>query len=235
MRANPPTLPPGNGFSQISEGKGRLIWLSGQVPRTPDGTHVAPGDFVGQLEQVFRNLDIAAREAGGAFADIIKLNYYCRQDVDRSLLRHVNIVRDRYIQKERPPASTFVFVSALAWPEWLIEIEAVLALSADEPEVVVHATLTAEKPFSREFLREARLLASSTRTEPGCLAYRIAQDLDHPAMLVLAERWRDEAALRSHFSTPHMARFQAALRKEGDVRTALEVSEAARPMDFSLR
>lgn len=234
IRASPPTLPPTNGFSHLAEAPGRLIWLSGQVPRTPDGTHVAPGDFVAQLEQVFRNLDIAAQEAGGTFSDIVKLNYYCRQDVDRSLLRHVNIIRGKHIDPKRPPASTFLFVSALAWPDWLIEIEAVLAIPDDDVNVVVHATLTAERPFSQALLREARKLALATQSEPGCLAYRIGRDLEHPAMLLLAERWRNESALRTHFLTPHMKRFQDALRTEGNVRTALEVFEAARPMDFSL-
>ncbi|WP_338424523.1 antibiotic biosynthesis monooxygenase [Sphingopyxis kveilinensis] len=235
LRSNPASLPPANGFSHLAEGRGRLIWLSGQVPRTPDGTHVAPGDFVSQLEQVFRNLDIAAREAGGRFADIVKLNYYCRQDVDRALLRHVNRVRGEYIDPARPPASTFLFVSALAWPEWLIEIEAVLALdTAMLPEVIVHATLTADKDFSPAFIDEIRRLAAATRSEPGCIHYRVGRDLDHPSAIVLAERWRDEAALRAHFETPHMARFQTALRAQGMVRTALEVSEAAPPMDFSL-
>lgn len=236
LRRNPASLPPANGFSHLAEGRGRLIWLSGQVPRTPDGTHVASGDFVGQLEQVFRNLDIAAREAGGRFADIVKLNYYCRQDVDRALLRHVNRVRGDYIDPARPPASTFLFVSALAWPEWLIEIEAVLALDAGTPsEVIVHATLTADRAFSPAFIDEIRRLAAATRSEPGCIHYRIGRDLDHPSTIVLAERWRSEAALRAHFETPHMARFQTALGAEGEVRTALEVSEAARPMDFALQ
>lgn len=48
--------------------------------------------------------------------------------VDRSLLRHVNETRDRYVDTDRPPASTFIFVPTLALPEWLIEIEAVLSL-----------------------------------------------------------------------------------------------------------
>jgi enamine deaminase RidA (YjgF/YER057c/UK114 family) len=39
-------------------------------------------------------------------------------------------IRDRYINAENPPASTFVVVSRLMRPGWLIEIEAVAALDA---------------------------------------------------------------------------------------------------------
>jgi enamine deaminase RidA (YjgF/YER057c/UK114 family) len=37
-------------------------------------------------------------------------------------------IRDRYINVEKPPASTFVVVSRLSRPGWLIEIEAVAAI-----------------------------------------------------------------------------------------------------------
>jgi enamine deaminase RidA (YjgF/YER057c/UK114 family) len=37
-------------------------------------------------------------------------------------------VRDKYVNVASPPASTFVVVSRLARPGWLIEIEAVVAL-----------------------------------------------------------------------------------------------------------
>jgi len=234
MRFNPPSLPPPVGFSHISEARGRLIWLSGQVPRTADGTHVAPGDFPAQLEQVFQNLAIAVREAGGKFSDVVKLNYYCHQDVDRTLLRHVNLIRDRYVDTARPPASTFIFVSALARPEWLIEIEAVVALAEEQPEIVVHATLTAEKPFSQKFLNAAQKMAKATRSEPGCLTYRMACDVENSGVLVLAERWASEQALRLHFETAHMAAFQEALRVEGRLKTALEVFELRGAIAFSL-
>jgi len=37
-------------------------------------------------------------------------------------------IRDRYLNVEKPPASTFLVVSRLARPGWLIEIEAVAAI-----------------------------------------------------------------------------------------------------------
>lgn len=37
-------------------------------------------------------------------------------------------MRDRYVNTQSPPVSTFVFVSRLVHPDWLIEIEAVAVL-----------------------------------------------------------------------------------------------------------
>lgn len=223
MRLNPPSLPPPVGFSHISEGSGRLVWISGQVPRMPDGRHVGAGDFLTQLEQVFRNLDIAVREAGGRFADVVKLNYYCHQSVERSLLRHVSIVRDRYVDVARPPASTFAFVAGLAHPDWLIEIEAVLALPPADMMLAVHATLRAGRPIPQRLLDAARRMGEATRAEAGCLSYRFAVDVDTPAVLRLTETWQDRAALIAHFATPHMAVFREALRAESGIHTDIEV------------
>jgi enamine deaminase RidA (YjgF/YER057c/UK114 family) len=63
-------------------------------------------------------------------ADIVKLNYYLVADVDQTIVPKLRPIRDRYINVENPPASTFVVVSRLMRPGWLIEIEAVAAIDA---------------------------------------------------------------------------------------------------------
>jgi enamine deaminase RidA (YjgF/YER057c/UK114 family) len=130
LRLSPATLPPARGYSQLSEARGRLFYISGQVSVAADGTLVGAGDFVAQLEQVFRNLDTAVREVGGTFADVVKLNYYCVESIPRDQLPHLARVRDRYIDAARPPASTFVYIAGLVREQWLIEIEAIVALPA---------------------------------------------------------------------------------------------------------
>ncbi|WP_051582134.1 RidA family protein [Brevundimonas naejangsanensis] len=123
---NPAGLRTPRGYSQMAVIRsGRLVFFAGQTPVGTSGEVVGPGDFRAQLEQVFSNLDIGIRSVGGTFSNIIKLNYYCAESVDPALLRHVNEVRDRFTNTTSPPISTFVFVSRLARPEWLIEIEAV--------------------------------------------------------------------------------------------------------------
>ena len=59
--------------------------------------------------------------------------------------------------------------------------------------------------------KAAREMVAETVKEPGCHAYRFTQDIDDPTLMHLFERWESEDHLRSHFGTPHMARFQAAL------------------------
>src|SRR5262245_5444996 len=128
LRARPATLPPANGYSHLAEARGRLIYIAGQVAETPDGTLIGKDDFGAQVEQVFRNLDIAVREAGAKFTDVVKLNYYCVSSVDRSLLPQLRVARDRYVDNTGPPASTFGFVAGLVRAAWLIEVEAIVAL-----------------------------------------------------------------------------------------------------------
>ena len=43
-------------------------------------------------------------------------------------LPKMRAIRDRHLNKEKPPASTLVVVSRLARPGWLIEIEVVAAI-----------------------------------------------------------------------------------------------------------
>ena len=63
-------------------------------------------------------------------ADIVKLNYYLVAEVDQAIVLKLRPIRDRYINVENPPVGTFVVVSRLMRPGWLIEIEAVAAIDA---------------------------------------------------------------------------------------------------------
>jgi reactive intermediate/imine deaminase len=105
------TVPPG----------GRLVFCAGAVALGPDGKVVAEGDIVGQTRQVMENLRLALEAAGATFDDVVKVTNYVSDVND---WRKVLPVRAEYL-KEPYPASTFVEVSALMFPELLIEIEAV--------------------------------------------------------------------------------------------------------------
>ena len=61
-------------------------------------------------------------------ADIVKLNIYIVAEVDPANIPKLRAIRDRYVNIAQPPASTLVFVTRLAQPGWLIEIEAVAAI-----------------------------------------------------------------------------------------------------------
>jgi enamine deaminase RidA (YjgF/YER057c/UK114 family) len=126
---SPKTLMTPAGYSHVAKvHSGTIVYLAGQVSSDASGKLIGEGHFEAQAEQVFRNLKIAVETAGGAMADIVKLNIYLVAEVDQDQVPKLRAIRDRYVNVEKPPASTLVVVSRLARPGWLIEIEAVAAL-----------------------------------------------------------------------------------------------------------
>ncbi|MBR1228421.1 MULTISPECIES: RidA family protein [unclassified Bradyrhizobium] len=126
---SPATLPPPTGYSHIAKvNKGTLVYVAGQVAADASGKMVGEGNFEAQVEQVFKNLTLALEAAGATTADIVKLNTYLVAEVSQDDLPKMRAIRDRYLNKDKPPASTLVVVSRLARPGWLIEIEVVAAI-----------------------------------------------------------------------------------------------------------
>jgi enamine deaminase RidA (YjgF/YER057c/UK114 family) len=128
----PVELPKPVGYSHFAEVRGgRIIYIAGQVPMDASGALVGANDFRAQARQVFTNIDIAVKAAGGTFADVIKLSYFCSERVPPTDTPVVREIRDEFVNTAAPPVSTFVFVSRLVRPEWLIEIEAVAVISGE--------------------------------------------------------------------------------------------------------
>jgi enamine deaminase RidA (YjgF/YER057c/UK114 family) len=126
---SPSTLPPPVGYSHIAKvSKGTLVYVAGQVSSDASGKLVGEGNFEAQVEQVFTNLKLALEAAGATMADIVKMNTYLVAEVSQDDVPKMRAIRDRYVNKEKPPASTLVVVSRLARPGWLIEIEVVAAI-----------------------------------------------------------------------------------------------------------
>ena len=126
---SPATLPPPTGYSHIAKvNNGTLVYIAGQVSSDASGKLVGEGNFEAQVEQVYKNVKLALQAAGATMADIVKLNTYLVAEVSQDDLPKMRTIRDRYLNKEKPPASTLVVVSRLARPGWLIEIEAVAAI-----------------------------------------------------------------------------------------------------------
>jgi enamine deaminase RidA (YjgF/YER057c/UK114 family) len=126
---SPATLPPPTGYSHVAKvNKGTLVYIAGQVSSDASGKLVGEGNFEAQVEQVSKNVKLALEAAGATMADIVKLNTYLVAEVSQDDLPKMRAVRDRYLNKDKPPASTLVVVSRLARPGWLIEVEAVAAI-----------------------------------------------------------------------------------------------------------
>src|SRR5215472_4222906 len=121
---NPDSIAKPAGYSHVGEVTGgKLVYIAGQVALDPSGNLVGKDDFRAQAEQVFKNLDAAVRAAGGGFHDVVKLNTYCAAAVDPASIQQFREVRDKFVNTQNPPTSTFVVVQRLVRPEWLIEVE----------------------------------------------------------------------------------------------------------------
>jgi len=126
---SPATLPPPTGYSHVAKvNRGTLVYIAGQVSSDASGALVGEGNFEAQAERVYANVKLALEAAGATMADIVKLNTYIVAEVDPAEIPKMRAVRDRYVNAQKPPASTLVVVSRLARPGWLIEIEAIAAI-----------------------------------------------------------------------------------------------------------
>jgi 2-iminobutanoate/2-iminopropanoate deaminase len=100
---------------------GRVVCCSGAVALDADGNVVGKGDIAAQTRQTLENLKLALEAAGATFEDVVKINSYV---TDFSLFPQIAPIRAEYL-REPYPASTTVEVSALIFPELMIEIEAI--------------------------------------------------------------------------------------------------------------
>lgn len=122
---NPPTLSTPTGYTHVvAPQRGRLVFIAGQVAADKSGTVVGKGDFKAQTKQVFDNLKAAVEAAGGTMADVAKINVYV---TDLSQIAAMREIRQQFFTSN-PPASTLIQVVSLARPEYLIEIEAIVAV-----------------------------------------------------------------------------------------------------------
>jgi enamine deaminase RidA (YjgF/YER057c/UK114 family) len=125
---NPTDLDAPPGYSQIVEVRPvRLFFISGQTAIDRHGNLVGKDDFAAQAEQTFANLDAALRAIGCSAANLAKLTVFLR-NMDH--LRLYRDARDRFFAAVIPPAApaiTLIEVSKLYGPDFLIEIEAVVA------------------------------------------------------------------------------------------------------------
>jgi enamine deaminase RidA (YjgF/YER057c/UK114 family) len=99
---------------------GNMVFVRGQVGQDLDTTQsVGSGDVRAQTEQAMSNIKILLEEAGSCLDDVCKIVIYL---VDACYREPVYRVVGKWL-KGVYPVSTGVVVSALARPEWLVEID----------------------------------------------------------------------------------------------------------------
>ena len=121
-----PSLP--HGFSQVVVASGRkMAFISGQTAWDVRKKIVGGDSILEQARQAFRNLRKAIGAAGGTLKEIVALRIYIVSYQPESATAVGTALRE-FFSPENPPASTWIGVSALAVPEFLIEIEATAVL-----------------------------------------------------------------------------------------------------------
>jgi enamine deaminase RidA (YjgF/YER057c/UK114 family) len=101
-----------------------VLFVSGQVAYDKDGGVLHRGDFKAQAREAFRAIKALVEAQGGTLDNVVKLNTYV---VDVRYRADLVPVREEFFGK-KGPASTLVQVGALAHPDWMIEIEAIVVL-----------------------------------------------------------------------------------------------------------
>jgi enamine deaminase RidA (YjgF/YER057c/UK114 family) len=110
-----------NDLAQAVVARGATIFLRGQCPQDLDtATNIESHDPVEQTHKVMQNIRQLIEESGGQMEHLVKVVVYLtdvrhREAVYRTMGEYIRGVH---------PVSTGLVVSALARPEWLVEIDA---------------------------------------------------------------------------------------------------------------
>jgi 2-iminobutanoate/2-iminopropanoate deaminase len=102
------------------DGARTILYIAGQVDYDDKGGCANPGDFKAQTKGVLAALKAQVEAGGGTLASIVKMNTYV---TDMRYRAEFGPIRSEFFGG-KAPASTMVAVSALAHPDFLIEIEA---------------------------------------------------------------------------------------------------------------
>ena len=116
--------PPAGHYSHGIIASGRMLFVAGQVALDEQGNLVGKGDPAVQARQILTNMQRVIESAGGRMADVARSTVYLTSYEYRS---EVAAVRREFFP-EPPPANTLLVVSALADPDFLVEMDAIVPL-----------------------------------------------------------------------------------------------------------
>lgn len=125
---NPDTMHKNPAFSQgiiIPPGMRTLI-IGGQNAVNAKGEVVGKGDIAAQTNQAVDNLIEVLKAAGGTLDNLVRVGLLLRDDAD--LRAGFGAWMAKAGNLKNPPTVTAAFVSKLATPDYLVEIEATAVL-----------------------------------------------------------------------------------------------------------
>jgi enamine deaminase RidA (YjgF/YER057c/UK114 family) len=110
---------------------GPLLFISGQLSVSSDGSVTGKGDFDGQFRQVFGNLGAVLKGLGIGFDDIIKFTTFLvhSQDIEKFMRLRAELFPKIFTGSRFPP-NTLLIVDRLVKEDFLLEVEAIASGSA---------------------------------------------------------------------------------------------------------
>ncbi len=113
----------------VVSGSVKTVYIGGQDSVDKMGAIVGKGDFRAQAEQVLKNIQVALAAAGADLQHVIKWNLFIVQGQD--LRVGVEAFQRAWGARPNPPAITGMFVSGLARPDFLLEMDAIAVVPVD--------------------------------------------------------------------------------------------------------
>jgi enamine deaminase RidA (YjgF/YER057c/UK114 family) len=122
---NPDTLNKNPAFTNVVvvSGSVKTIYVGGQDAVDGSGNIVGKGDLATQTEQVLRNIQAALESAGAELHHVVKWNLFIVQGQD--LRTGFQVFQRVWGNRPNPPTISSCFVSGLANPHFLLEMDAV--------------------------------------------------------------------------------------------------------------
>jgi enamine deaminase RidA (YjgF/YER057c/UK114 family) len=122
---NPEGLSKNPAFTQMITvtGQVKTIYIGGQDAVDASGNIVGKGNIKQQTEQVLANLQTALKAAGAGLEHVIKWNLYVVQG--QPLQPGFEVFQQVWGRRPNPPVITAAFVSGLANPDFLLEMDAI--------------------------------------------------------------------------------------------------------------
>ena len=124
VKLNPATVrPPGGNYTHSVEVEtgSRLLYVSGQTGVAPDGT--IPEGIEAQATVAFDSIVKVLAASGYGLEDVVFMKSFLTRREDRAGFQKVRSA----VWGDIRPASTFLIVSGLAQPEFLVEVEVIAA------------------------------------------------------------------------------------------------------------
>ncbi|TQM09109.1 RidA family protein [Pseudonocardia kunmingensis] len=116
---------------QVADTRGsRTVYLAGQVAWDTEGNLVGRDDVAAQAEKAYLNIAAALDAVGATVADLAKVTVYI-VDLDEAKAEQFVVGRERAaatlgVELQQP--STWIGVTSLAAPGYLVEVDAVAVL-----------------------------------------------------------------------------------------------------------